>query len=241
MPSSGHAELFRKRHFADCTILVAVRWYLRFSLSLRDVECLMAERGVSVDHTTVWRWIQRYAPVFEKRLRSKLRCTGRCWRVDETYVRIAGEWHYLYRAVDAAGQTIDFLLSRTRDAEAARLFFRNAMRDIRHLPPNEIISDGNPSYPLVMEQLKRERTLRQRCRHRCSRYLNNALEQDQRGVKRRIVAKQWFRSWQGARNAIAGYEAVHMLRKWQVSWIDRQNAVAQAALFEALLRTPEST
>ena len=238
MSSDGHAELFRKRHFADCTILVAVRWYLRYSLSLRDVECLMAERGVTVDHTTVWRWIQRYAPEFEKRLRSRLSCTGRCWRVDETYVRIGGEWHYLYRAVDAAGHTVDFLLSRSRDAEAARLFFRKAIQEIRHLPPDEIVSDGNPSYPLVIEQLKRERILRNRCRHRCSRYLNNAVEQDHRGIKRRVAAKQWFRSWDGARNTIAGYEAIHMLRKGQVPWVERKNAVAQMALFESILLQP---
>jgi transposase-like protein len=238
MPGSTHRELFRKRRFPDQTILVAVRWYLRFSLSLRDVECLMAERGVNVDHTTIWRWIQRYAPEFEKRLRSKLRCTGRCWRVDETYVRIAGEWRYLYRAVDAAGQTIDFLLSPTRDAEAARLFFRKATHEIRHLSPSEIVSDGNPTYPLVIAELQRERVLRTHCRHRCSRYLNNAVEQDHRGIKRRIVPKQWFRSWDGACNAIAGYEAMHMLRKGQVPWAERQNAVAQMALFESLLLQP---
>ena len=114
MRQNGWA-LFRGRHFEDVTIILCVRWYLRYSLSYRDLEEMMAERGLSVDHVSIWRWVQRYAPILNLRLRRDHRHPNRCWRVDETYVRVAGKWAYLYRAVDSAGDTIDFMLSPKRD------------------------------------------------------------------------------------------------------------------------------
>src|ERR1700726_4982355 len=102
--------LFKWRQFEPEMILLAVGWYLRFSLSYRDVEELLAERGLRADHVTVWRWVQRYAPELERRLRSRLNSTNDSWRVDETYIRVKGKWVYLYRAVDSTGATIDFLL-----------------------------------------------------------------------------------------------------------------------------------
>jgi IS6 family transposase len=112
--------LFKGRHFEAEMIVLCVRWYLRFGLSFRDLEEMMAERNLNVDHVTIWRWVQRYAPELNRRCRSELRSTNRSWRVDETYIRVAGKWTYLYRAVDSAGDTIDFLLSPKR----------------MHLPPN---------------------------------------------------------------------------------------------------------
>src|SRR6266446_4248312 len=109
------AGLFKWRQFEPEMILLAVGWYLRFSLSYRDVEELLAERGLLVDHVTVWRWVQRYAPEIQRRLRPRLRPTNDSWRVDETYIRVKGKWVYLYRAVDSSGATIDFLLSAKRD------------------------------------------------------------------------------------------------------------------------------
>ena len=109
------AGLFKWRQFEPEVILLAVGWYLRFSLSYRDVEELLGERGISVDHVTLWRWVQRYAPDLERRLRKGLKATNDSWRVDETYVRVKGKWVYLYRAVDSTGATIDFLLSAKRD------------------------------------------------------------------------------------------------------------------------------
>src|SRR2546423_6412529 len=110
--------LFKWRQFEPEVILLAVGWYLRFSLSYRDVEELLAERGISVDHVTLWRWVQRYAPELARRLRKCLKSTNDSWRVDETYVRVKGQWRYLYRAVDSSGATLDFLLTATKDAEA---------------------------------------------------------------------------------------------------------------------------
>jgi transposase, IS6 family len=120
--------LFRGRHFEEVVIILCVRWYLRYSLSYRNLEEMMAERGLSVDHVTIWRWVQRYAPVLNQRLRRDLRSPNRSWRVDETYVRVARAWTYLYRAVDSAGETLDFMLSPKRDLTAAKLFLR------RHYP-----------------------------------------------------------------------------------------------------------
>src|SRR5712672_4760900 len=121
------AGLFKWRQFEPEVILLAIGWYLRFSLSYRDVEELLAERGLSVDHVTVWRWIQRYAPELDRRLRKRLKATNDSWRVDETYVRVKGKWVYLYRAVDSTGATIDFLLSAKRDAVTAQPFLTKSL------------------------------------------------------------------------------------------------------------------
>ena len=130
------ATLFRKRQFAAEIIVTCVRWYLRFSLSLRDVEELMAERGLSVDHTTVWRWTQTYAPEVQRRLRGQVKPKGSTWHMDETFVRIGGRWMYLFRAVDSVGQTVDFYLSETRDREAAKCFLRRALANPDNRAPH---------------------------------------------------------------------------------------------------------
>jgi IS6 family transposase len=119
--------LFKWRQFEPEVILLAVGWYLRFSLSYRDVEELLGERGLRADHVTVWRWVQRYAPEIERRLRRRLKPTNDSWRVDETYVRVKGKWVYLYRAADSSSATIDFLLSAKRDAAAAERFQRQSL------------------------------------------------------------------------------------------------------------------
>src|SRR5437667_3193140 len=119
---------FKWRHFEADIILLCVRWYLRYSLSYRDLEEMMAERGLSVDHTTIYRWVQRYAPELDKRCRPHLKAYNDSWRVDETYIKIKKVWMYLYRAVDSEGNTLEFLLSPTRDAEAAKRFFLKALQ-----------------------------------------------------------------------------------------------------------------
>jgi transposase, IS6 family len=140
------AGLFKWRQFEPEMILLAVGWYLRFSLSYRDVEELLAERGLLVDHVTVWRWVQRYAPEIQRRLRPRLRPTNDSWRVDETYIRVKGKWVYLYRAVDSSGATIDFLLSAKRDAAAAERFLAKALRGENHPAPRVINTDEHAGY-----------------------------------------------------------------------------------------------
>ena len=213
--ASSVCGLFKWRQFEPEIILLAVGWYLRFSLSYRDVEELLAERGLHADHVTVWRWVQRYAPEMERRLRKRLKATNDSWRVDETYVRVKGKWTYLYRAVDSEGATIDFLLSAKRDAAAAERFLAKALGGANHPAPRVINSDKDAAYPPAIVQLKAEAALEEKCHHRPVQYLNNVLEQDHRAIKRRIRASQHFRSFWGAWHTIAGYEAIHMIRKGQ--------------------------
>jgi transposase, IS6 family len=196
-------------------ILLAVGWYLRFSLSYRDVEELLAERSVLVDHVTVWRWVQRYAPELERRLRSRLKPTNDSWRVDETYVRVKGKWVYLYRAVDSTGATIDFLLSAKRDAAAAQRFLTKALCGDNHPEPRVINTDKHAAYPPAIVGLKTDGVLEEKCIHRPVQYLNNILEQDHRTIKCRVRASQHFRSFWCAWRTIAGYETIHMIRKGQ--------------------------
>ena len=125
--------LFRGRHFQDEIIVLCLRWYLRYSLSYRDLEEMMAERGLSLDHSTIARWVLRYAPILSQRIRCDMRKPNRSWRVDETYVRVAGRWAYLYRAVDSEGNTIDFMLSPNRDLTAAKHFLQLALWRTREM------------------------------------------------------------------------------------------------------------
>jgi transposase-like protein len=209
------AGLFKWRQFEPEVILLAVGWYLRFSLSYRDVEELLAERGLHADHVTVWRWVQRYAPEIQRRLRPRLRATNDSWRVDETYIRVKGKRVYLYRAVDSSGATIDFLLSAKRDAAAAERFLARALNEANHPAPRVINTDGHSAYPPAIVRLKAEGTLDENCRQRPVPYLNNVLEQDHRAIKRRVNASQHFRSFWAAWRTIAGYEAIHTIRKGQ--------------------------
>jgi transposase, IS6 family len=142
----------------------------------------MSERNLRVDHVTIWRWVQRYAPELTKRCRRELRRTNASWRVDETHLSGAGKWTYLYRAVDSEGDTIDFFLSPNRDAAAAKQFFRKALRAASHPRPRVINVDGNPSYPKVIAELKASRELGRRCRCCPVPYLNNMVEQDHRSI-----------------------------------------------------------
>jgi IS6 family transposase len=211
-----------------------VRWYLRYSLSLRDVEELFAERGLEADHTTIWRWVQRYGPELEQRLRRHLKPTNKSWRVDETYIRVKGRRCFLYRAFDSTGATIDFLLSALRAAAAAKRLFREALGDSSHPQPRVINTDKACLYDSAIAAVKAEGPLRRRCRHRPVQYLNNILEQDHRAIKRRVKAKQGFREFRAAWRTMAGYEPMHMIRKGQAWWISDDDAREENQLIDQL-------
>ena len=161
-------------------ILWAVRWYCRYPISYRDLEEMLAERGISVDHTTIYRWVQCYAPEMEKRLRwFWRRGFDPSWRLDETYVKVRGKWTYLYRAVDKRGDTIDFYLSPTRSAKAAKRFLGKALRGLKHWEkPATLNTDKAPSYGAAITELKREGKLDRETAHRQVKYLNNVIEAD---------------------------------------------------------------
>lgn len=167
----------------------------------------MAERGLAVDHTTIWRWIQRYGPEVHRRLRGQMKPKTSTWHVDETYVRIAGKWRYLFRAVDNHGQTVDFYLSETRDREAAKCFLKKALSNTDNRRPHVFARDGLRSYPAAIRDLQSEGRLPQRCRHRTKRYANNRIESDHRSIKRRLRAMQGPRTMPTAQKVIRAIEA----------------------------------
>jgi transposase, IS6 family len=226
--------LFRGRHFEDVIIMLCVRWYLRYSLSYRDLEEIMEERGLSVNHVTIWRWVLRYAPILNQRIRREVRHPNRSWRVDEIYVRIAGKWSYLYRAVDSTGETIDFVLSPNRDLVAAKLFLRLALSGASGVRPRVINVDGHPAYARAIAELKQSGDLSRRCRCRPSPYLNNIIEQDHRFIKKRITASLGFRSVDGAWRTIEGYEAMHMIRKGQIRRLEKGDTAGQRQFIHSL-------
>ena len=180
----GQDGAFKVRHFTSEVILWALRWYLAFPVSYRDLAARLADRGVVVDHTIMFRWVQTYAAKLERRVRRHLRpCTG-SWRVDETYIKVKGIWTYLYRAVDSLGQTIDFQLSARRDAVAVKRFFRKALAQPHTANPCTITVDKNPAYLRAAADMKQAGDLWRFSRLRQCKYLNNIVEQDHRQIKR---------------------------------------------------------
>jgi transposase-like protein len=228
--------LFKGRHFDRGVVILCVRWYLRFKLSLRDLAEMMAERGLSMAHTTIMRWVQRYAPEFEKRWRRFALAVGRSWRVDETYVKIRGEWCYLYRAVDRAGRTVDFRLSTKRDVKAAKAFFRQAIKNQQRCPQT-ITLDGYAASHRAVRELKADGSLPAETKLRSSKYLNNLIEQDHRSVKQRIAVMLGFKGFRNAAITITGIELLHRIRKGQFA-LGRLGVQGRAApaVWNAVLR-----
>jgi len=232
---SCRPPLFWKRKFEPQVIVTCVRWYLRFSLSLRDVEELMAERGLAVDHTSIWRWTQTYGPEVYRRLQSRVKRKSSTWHMDETFVRIAGKWMYLFRAVDSQGQTVDFYLSETRDREAAKLFLQRALANPDNRPPHVFARDGLRSYPAALRELQADGQIARCCRQRTRPYCNNRIESDHRHIKRRLHAMQGPRTAATAWAVIQGIEAAQIIRKGQVLGITRRNLYGQVRAFRTLL------
>lgn len=212
---------FKWRHFKKDIILMAVRWYVAYSLSYRDVEELMLERGVTVDHSTLNRWVIKYAPLLEAEFRKKhKKRVGGSWRMDETYVKIKGVWHYLYRAVDKSGDTIDFMLSKKRDKKAAKRFFAKAIG--AHGLPEKVTIDKSGSNKSALKSINLFLTLLSVLSGvfltilvRDIKYLNNIVEQDHRGIKRIIKPMMGFKSFEAAKSTLAGIELHRMLTKGQ--------------------------
>jgi putative transposase len=222
-------KVLKRLHFPLEIMLVCVRWYAAYPLSLRNLEEMMAERGVAVDHATVHRWALKILPVLAKVFRSRKRPVGRSWRVDETYVRVGGHWKYLYRAVDKLGQTVDFLLTAKRDGPAARRFFEKAID--QHDVPESITIDKSGANTAAVHSLINDSGVAIELRQ--SKYLNNLVEQDHRAIKRRIRPMMGFKSFDSARKIIAGVELMHMIKKGQ--WAGPEGQVMSAAeLFYSL-------
>jgi transposase-like protein len=212
-------SLFKGRHFDRSVILLCVRWYLAYSLSLRKLEEMMAERGISVDHATIHRWVVRYSPELLERFNRRKRAVSRKWHVDETYIKVRGQWMYLYRAIDSNGDTVEFWFSERRNLTAAKRFLRKALK--RHGRPERIVIDGsqtNREAILLCDTTDRLEDRAQRdlkpIRIRQSAYLNNRIEQDHRAVKHRIRPMLGFKSMASARTILEQrrFRRIHSLR-----------------------------
>ena len=204
-------ERLKGCHFPKCIVLQAVYWYLRYALSYRDIEELMQERGVDVDHATLQRWVVKYTPMIEANFRKKKRTVGRSWRMDETYIKIKGQWYYLYRAVDKEGNTIDFLLTKKRDTKAAKRFLIKAIGSNGR--PEKITIDKSGANKAAIEEYNRENGTSIEIRQ--IKYLNNIVEQDHRGIKRVTKHMLGFKSFHSASVTLNGIELVRMLKKGQ--------------------------
>jgi transposase-like protein len=212
--SLGLGALFSGRHFDREIIILCVRWYLRFKLSFRDLVEMMADRGLQLAHTTIMRWVRHYAPEFERRWNRFGRPAGASWRMDETYSKVRGECVYLYRAVDREGRTVDFRLSSRRNVGAAKAFFRNALKGQR-AAPRVITLDGYAASHRAVRELKVSGELPETVKLRSSKYLNNMIEQDHRGVKARTGPMLGFKRFKTAAVTIAGIELLRRIYKCQ--------------------------
>jgi transposase-like protein len=184
--------LFKRRRFPATVILLCVRWYCKYGISYRDLAEMVSERGVSVHPSTIFRWVQRYAPEIEKRIRLYQGPRSGSWRVDETYVRVGGKWKYLFRAVDKHGRLIAFMLSDLRNTNAAYRFLRKALKTMNAYPPSSITTDKLASYPKAIRRLQSEGLLAKDVEHRTSKYLNNIIEADHGALKRMIRPTRGF-------------------------------------------------
>jgi transposase-like protein len=178
-PAPAARSAFAGFRFPPDVIVVAVRWYLRFGLSYRDVEELLIERGVQVDHVTVYRWVQRFTPLLAEATRPCRHRVGDRWQVNETYVKVAGMWRYVYRAIDQFGQVVDVFVSRRRDANAARRFLERAIGTTKVMAV-EVTTDQAPIYPVVLEDLLSAAW------HRTDQYANNGIECDHGRLQARL-------------------------------------------------------
>jgi putative transposase len=230
--------MFKGRHFDRSVILLCIRWYLAYNLSLRNLEEMMAERGISVDHATIHRWVVRYAPELLKRFNARKRAVTEKWHVDETYIKVRGRWMYLYRAIDGNGDTVEFWFSERRNLTAAKRFLRKALK--RHGRPERIVIDGSQTNREAILSCDAESRLQDRSRRRLkpirirqSQYLNNRIEQDHRAIKRRVRPMLGFKSADSARVILDGIELVHMMRKGQAKYACHSN-LSLAEQFERL-------
>ncbi|MEQ1956677.1 IS6 family transposase [Mesorhizobium sp. CN2-181] len=215
--------MFKGRHFDQSVILVCVRWYLAYNLSLRDLEEMLAERGISVDHSTIHRWVVHFSPLLLERFNRRKRAVTGKWHIDETYIKVRGRWMFLYRAIDSVGDTVEFFFSENRDLQAAKRFIRKALK--RHGRPERIVIDGSQTNCEAIIACDGENRLRDQSRRslkpiriRQSQYLNNRIEQDHRRIKRRIRSMLGFKSTTCAAIILYGIEMVHMMRKRQARY-----------------------
>ncbi|MEK6521726.1 IS6 family transposase, partial [Bacillus thuringiensis] len=191
------------------------------------------KKDAIISHTMIIRWVHQYGPELDKRIRHHLKQTNNSCKVDETYIKVKGQWLYLCRAVDSKGNTIDFCLSKTRDQKAAKHFFKKVLRFFHVSKPRVITVDKNPTYPIAIEQLKKEKSIPDGMQLRQQKYLNNMVEQDHRFIKKRILSMLRLKSFDTAIYILSGVEAMHMIKKEQIN-LRNQSIQNQKEFFHQL-------
>jgi len=207
---------FKRMRFEKDIIITSTRWYLSYPLSYRNIEEMMKERGIPVDHSTINRWVLKYTPEVEKNFRKYKKAVGTSWRLDETYVKIKGKWRYLYRAVDKEGNTIDFLLTHRRNKKAALRFLKKAIKS--NGKPFKVNIDKSGANKAALDSVNNETYNKMEVRQ--VKYLNNIVEQDHRRIKRLIDPMMGFQTFKTARITLAGIEICAMLKKGQCNLMD---------------------
>lgn len=195
-------------------IMLFVYMKCRFSLSYRELEEMMSIRGAEIDHATLQRWVKRFVPLIDKRVRQRKKPVNGSWRMDETYIKLNGKWVYLYRAVDSEGYTVDFLLRAKRDAIAAKAFFRKAFEQNRQ--PHKVTIDKSGSNTSALNSFNKDLDPEQKIQVRQIKYLNNIVEQDHRFIKKRTRPTLGFKNFHSAKITIAGIESIRMIQKGQI-------------------------
>lgn len=208
---------FKRHRFHRDIILCALRWYLRYPLSYQDVVDLLAERGIPVNRSTIYRWVQKFGPELTKRTEKHLRRASVDWHVDETYIRVAGKWRYLWRAIDANGQMVDFRLTARRDARAAKAFLNKAIERVRLHRPVTICTDKAQAYRRVIREINhRYDPLFEGIRHSDRKWRNNLIESDHAALKRLLGYRQSFRSLRTAKATLSGIETVRTIKRGHI-------------------------
>ena len=212
----NNKQPFKWKHFEGNIILWLVRWYCRYALSYKDLKEMAAERGLFVERSTIFRWVQEYAPEINKRMKPYLKMTCDSWKLDETYVKIKGKWHYLYRAIDKQGDTLDWMLSNQRNKKAAKRFFKKLLGNKHTVDPRVINVDKSPTFPPALSELQAANDAPSNTNLRAVKYLNNRMENDHKFTKSKSRYRQWYQSFATARNTLDGMESLRALQKGQV-------------------------
>lgn len=225
---------FKWKQFKGEIILWLVRWYCRYALSYNDLKEIASERNLSIERSTICRWVHEYAPELEKRVKTHLKKTNDSWKLDETYIKVKGKWHYLYRAIDKCGHTLDWMLSRYRNKKVAKRFFKKTLANQHVVCPRVINVDKSPTFLPALSELQAEGIMPSDTKLRPIKYLNNAIGNDHKFTKSKSRYRQWYQSFETAKRAVAGMETMRIIQKGQLRYIGKGKVRAQNSFINNL-------
>lgn len=213
-----NSKLFKWKHFSGMIIMWLVRWYGRYALSYNDLREIAAERGLTINRSTICRWVHEYGRLLAKLIKPYLKATGESWKLDETYIKIKGIWRYLYRAIDKEGHTLDWMLSNTRNKKAAKKFFKKTLSNKYFKNPRVVNVHKAPAFVPAHAELQESGDLNPDTKLRRVKYLNNRVENDHKSIKFKSRYRQWYQSFGTAKAAIDAAETMRMVQKGQLRY-----------------------